>query len=305
MIAAEQRKKIGIFLLLTFGLAWSLAFVFFARGGQLNSIGFVAMAVVYMFTPAIAAIVVHRLIWKGSLADLGLRPPRWRIMFVAWIAPVLLFFVAIGFSLLLPNTSLGGIDALYASVEGKLSAPQLSQLHAKLDHSFLALPGVLPALVVVQALVAGATINAVAAFGEELGWRGFLVHELRALGFWPASFVIGTIWGMWHLPLIVSGYNYPGHPFAGPAMMTLLTMLLAPLLACVRLRGNSVFAAAVFHGTFNAAAGLTLFLRGGSPLITGILGFCGLIAIALADVALWVYLRGQPDPLRDQSAATR
>jgi hypothetical protein len=38
-----------------------------------------------------------------------------------------------------------------------------------------------------QGLIAGATINAVAGFGEELGWRGFLYRELSFLGFWKSS----------------------------------------------------------------------------------------------------------------------
>ena len=291
-----HRWKIATYLALAFGLAWGLAFAFFAGGGSINSVAFVGMAVGYMFTPAIAAVVTQRLIWKGPMSELGLRAPRWHVMIVAWLAPLLLVFVAMGFSLLLPNVSFGGLDALYANVTEKLSAQQLSQLHAKLDHSALALPGVLPALSVVQALVAGATINAVAALGEELGWRGFLLHEVRGFGFWRASFLIGVVWGLWHLPLIARGYNYPGHPFAGPVMMTLLTTLLSPVIVYVRWRAGSVFAAAVFHGTFNAAAGLVLFLRGGNPMTTGILGGCGLLTIALADVALWLYLRQRPDP---------
>jgi hypothetical protein len=59
----------------------------------------------------------------------------------------------------------------------------------------------------------------------------------------------------------------------------------------VRLRAESVFAAAVFHGTFNAAATLVIFLQGGSVLITGITGAIGMITLLLADVVLWLHLR--------------
>ena len=40
-------------------------------------------------------------------------------------------------------------------------------------------------------LIAGVTVNAVAGFGEELGWRGFLQKELAFLGFWRSSLLIG------------------------------------------------------------------------------------------------------------------
>jgi hypothetical protein len=43
-------------------------------------------------------------------------------------------------------------------------------------------------------LVAGPTVNTVAAFGEEVGWRGLLLRELETLGFWQASALIGVVW---------------------------------------------------------------------------------------------------------------
>jgi membrane protease YdiL (CAAX protease family) len=38
--------------------------------------------------------------------------------------------------------------------------------------------------------------------GEEIGWRGFaLPHLLTRSGPWIASFILGTLWALWHLPL--------------------------------------------------------------------------------------------------------
>jgi membrane protease YdiL (CAAX protease family) len=67
-------------------------------------------------------------------------------------------------------------------------------------------------IAVLQALIAGVTINAVSGFGEELGWRGFLQRELVHLGFWKSSICVGLIWGLWHAPLILQGHNHPSHP---------------------------------------------------------------------------------------------
>lgn len=292
-----QRSRLWIFLALAFAPAWLLAVSFFALGGKLNTAGFVAMAVVYMFTPASAAFVTHVLIGQGKLRDLGCRQPCWKPMLFAGLAPVLLGLTAIAISLALPHVSLVmNADGVLASVSDNLSPAQLARARAQLSHGPFAIPGVLPLITLMQILIAGPTINAVAAFGEELGWRGFLLREFGGLGFWGASYLIGVIWGLWHLPLIAFGYNYPDHPIAGPAMMTLLTTLLAPLLSFVRLRARSVFAAAVFHGTFNASAGLTIFLHGGSAMTTGMLGACGMLTLALANVALWLYLRRNPEP---------
>jgi hypothetical protein len=55
--------------------------------------------------------------------------------------------------------------------------------------------------------------------------------------------------------------------------MTVLTVLLSPVLGSITLRANSVPAAAIFHGTFNATAGLALLvITGGSDLIGGVTG---------------------------------
>lgn len=42
-----------------------------------------------------------------------------------------------------------------------------------------------------------------AMFGEEYGWRGFLLKELTATkGKTVASIVVGIVWALWHAPLI-------------------------------------------------------------------------------------------------------
>jgi CAAX protease family protein len=287
-------KKALLFLALAYALAWTLGLGFFALGGRLDSGAFVAMALAYMFAPATAAIITQTLIWKEPLRELGFRNPRLPGLALAWLLPVLLVMVALAFSLALPGVSWAkGLDALGVAMAGKLPPEQAAEALKHLEHSFLAKPGVLLLVSFFQVLTAGPTINAVAALGEELGWRGLLLRELEPLGFWRSSFVIGFFWGLWHLPLIVAGYNYPGHPVAGPIMMTALTVLLSPLLGYVRWRAQSVFAAAVFHGTFNAAATLMIFLKGGTPLTIGVTGVIGLITFLLADATLWLHLQRQ------------
>ncbi len=285
-------KKTIVFLVLAYGLAWTLGLSFLALGGRVDSGAFIVVGVFYMFAPAAAAVIVQKFIWKEPLRDLGLRTPRLPWLVIAWLLPVFLMVLALTFSLAVPGVSLlTGLDGLTGALATKLPPEQVADLQRQLEHTFLAKPGVFLFISFVQVLGMGPTVNAVAAFGEELGWRGFLFPELESLGFWRASLVIGFFWGLWHLPLIVAGYNYPGHPVAGPIMMTLLTILLSPLIGYVRLRAQSVFAAAVFHGTFNAAATLVVFIHGGSVLTVGMTGAAGLITLSLANISLWLYLR--------------
>ena len=143
-----------------------------------------------------------------------------------------------------------------------------------------------------QGLIAGITINAVAGFGEELGWRGFLQKELGYWGFWKSSIIIGLVWGIWHAPIILQGHNYPEHPQAGVFMMIIFTLLLSPIFSYVRLKAKSVIAAAIIHGSLNATIGLPLMvIKGGNDLTVGATGLAGFIALALANVGIFIYDR--------------
>lgn len=296
-----RAKKIAVFLALAYAIAWTLGFGFFALGGRVHSGAFMAIAVLYMFAPATAALITQKLIWKEPLRDLGLRMPRMPWMVVAWLLPVMLVVVALAFSLFVPGVSLStGLDGLLEKLAGMLPPGEVARAQRELGQTILAKPGVLLFLSIGQVLVAGPTINAIAALGEELGWRGLFMHELKSLGFWRSSFAIGFFWGLWHLPIIINGYNYPGYPILGPVMMTLLTILLSPLIGYVTWRADSVYAAAVFHGTFNAAASLAIFLSGGSVLVVGMTGLAGMLTLLLANLVLWFHLRRRGNPLDDR-----
>jgi membrane protease YdiL (CAAX protease family) len=190
-----------------------------------------------MFVPAIATLITQKFIWKEPLRDLGLGTPRLSWLAVAWLLPVALVIVALAFSLLVPGVSLiSGLDGLIAKLADMLLPGEVARAQREMGRTILAKPGVLLVISFAQVLMAGPSINAVAAFGEELGWRGLLWHELKPLGFWRASLMIGFFWGLWHLPVIVNGYNYPGHPVAGPIMMISLAMLITADRLCTLAR---------------------------------------------------------------------
>jgi membrane protease YdiL (CAAX protease family) len=81
--------------------------------------------------------------------------------------------------------------------------------------------------------------------------------------FLKASIIIGFIWGIWHMPLILMGHNYPQHPRAGVFMMIVFCILLTPILQYITIKSKSIFAAAVAHGTLNALAELAIMSTDG------------------------------------------
>lgn len=58
----------------------------------------------------------------------------------------------------------------------------------------------------------GTAVGVVAAAGEEIGWRGYMVIRLIDAGVQRPVLVSGVIWGLWHVPLIVIGVIYSEHP---------------------------------------------------------------------------------------------
>jgi membrane protease YdiL (CAAX protease family) len=154
--------------------------------------------------------------------------------------------------------------------------------------------GLLYAIALVGGLVAGVTINGLFAFGEEYGWRGFLMDELRPLGAMRANLLTGVLWGLFHAPIILMGFNYAPYRFLGiPAMVVLCTPF-SFLLWRARQYTDSLLIPAMLHGAFNAYAGFFLLLLvGRNPLVSLPVGLFGAAAIASVAFVFWKWSEGR------------
>jgi membrane protease YdiL (CAAX protease family) len=56
---------------------------------------------------------------------------------------------------------------------------------------------------VLDLVLSVAIIALTAAFGEEIGWRGYLLPHLMGLGFRRALLLSGLLHGLWHLPILI------------------------------------------------------------------------------------------------------
>ena len=120
--------------------------------------------------------------------------------------------------------------------------------------------------------------------GEEIGWRGFaLPRLLERLGFVPASVVLGSLWGLWHLPAFVLpglgaliGGEYSFLPYL------VMTNALAVSMSCVyKGTGGSVALAGVgFHLMVNFAR----FTEG--PVTTAFMWSLAICCLLLALVVV-------------------
>jgi hypothetical protein len=131
-------------------------------------------------------------------------------------------------------------------------------------------------------------------FGEEYGWRGYLLPRLLPLGEIRATLLVGLIWGVWHLPLIVAGLNYPG--------VNVWLAILAFLFVTVSISfaytwfyvasSGSVLIAAVLHASFNNFSDefwAPPLLSGANPLAPSLVS--GVVIMALVVVVYKLFKR--------------
>ncbi|MDR0734037.1 MAG: CPBP family intramembrane metalloprotease [Dysgonamonadaceae bacterium] len=280
-------KKALPYIILVCVVSWTAAGVAYFYGiRQATGLAYVLFAAFYMLLPAIFAMILQMINREPVFRNLSVSfKLNWWFL-VALLTPLAIAFATLGVSLLLPNVSFSGI---YEGFLSKLP-PEMATI-AKQSLSLFP-PAILLIFQVVQAIVAGCTVNAFFALGEELGWRGYLLKALHGKKFLPAVAFIGTVWGLWHFPLILMGHNYPEHPVAGVGMMVVFCILLSPMMTYIVLKSRSVITAAIFHGTFNAIAGVgSLYVVGGNDLTCGVAGASGLFILLIFNVFFYIYDR--------------
>ena len=254
-----------VFLVVAYGGAWLISLPLWLGDG-LTSPLFLPIGLTLMLTPALGALVASRVVLRRRhlARSLGLVPVRpWRrtigysLLGLVGLQVVALIAVLLGAAL--------GISPL---VLGSSTWPALA------------------AAPIVSAL------TAIPALGEEIGWRGFLLPTLRPLGTWPALLLTGLVWGPWHAPVILLGYNYGITSPIGLVLMTVTTLLVGVLFGWLRMRSGSVWPAAFAHGALNGSTGLLLvaLLPGTDSIAPTLLGWIGW-ALLSAIIAVLVARR--------------
>lgn len=283
-----------VFYLVACGLAWLLALPMWFGAGLATPGATIWMAVT-MFTPTAAAVVVGRLrqrrSWRSLWADVGVWPVRsWRrvLSFAAAGLVGVVLVVAVGVGL---AVALGQLEPDFRTFSG--FAEQLRSVTGGTDL------GVSVQLLVLLQLVSipvGAVFNTFVAVGEEIGWRGWLLAELQPIGRWRAAALTGALWGLWHSPVILLGYNFAQPNALGVGVMVIGCVLIGMLLAWIRSASGSIWPAAVAHGALNASAGIaSVVVAAGTdpdPVAVSPLGWVTWIVLGALVSALVLTTRG-------------
>ena len=199
-ISKIDRKRIFIFLGISYGITIMAALVIFLSGGSKSDFTPVStLAIIFMYligyAPALANIAT-RLITRESCSNTYLRPNLrrgWPYYLAAFTPPLLAIILGGAiYYLLFPGRF--DLSMTFARQAGKILANDtlVNVLSEKALGGFIS-------------ILFGAVLVFI---GEEFGRRAYLLPKLMPLGPRKAVPLLGTIWGMWHWPMIFQGFNY-------------------------------------------------------------------------------------------------
>ncbi len=143
-------------------------------------------------------------------------------------------------------------------------------------------------LIAVQSMLLAPILALVIAFGEEYGWRGYLQSELLKMGRVRGTLLVGVIWGVWHWPLILMGFSYPGYPLLGLLLTVLFLVGFAIVLGYAVLRSGSILLAAYLHALNDQTTAFIVFLgyKPFNPVYSFGVGTYGVATLALVALII-------------------
>lgn len=241
------KKRIGIYLLITFGIVWGVLISYLLSGGSYYEPEMEFILLFCMLAPTIGVIVTRKVTHEGFpmtgkdslLLGIDLKHGKWIWYLLAFIGPIVYW-------------DLGGL-LYYALFPQAFDPAALDALGISRNLLFL----------IPLSGIAGTLLEPSFALGEEIGWRSYLYPKLEELyGTKKAVVLGGIIWGVWHFPAIYAGHNF-GHgyafePWSGFVVFTLDTIAMGGILFCLTKKTGSVWPAAFMHAANNTFSGATI-----------------------------------------------
>lgn len=279
-----SNKGVSTYLLIAFGLAWLLWEIPIRMGVPISHPLFQMAILPGAFSPAVACVVVRKWITGEGFGDAGLKlnlRRSWRYHLVGWLLPVAVVAVIAGLAVVFgvahPDWSMR--QAVESLAPGAEVPPTVASLMWLL----------VPAQLLLTALMVTPLL-----WGEEFGWRGYL--QLRLFPGRPllAAVATGLIWGIWHYPLLLRGYNFPVHPLLGLAVFPVGTVLLSIVFGWLRAKTGSVWSPSVAHSSTNAVGGSLISLIFVGQTETIFVGYLGMLSwVPLGLFCAWIVLTGR------------
>lgn len=277
-MSVQKQRGVIAFVAISYLLAWLLWMPIVFQPALLGKVSGQLLIMPGAMAPAIAAFIVRRWITREGFADarLGVRLRGWRYFVLALVFPYILVLVI---TLLVMLLGIGWPNPSLSAVLRAMGQPAVNP-----DP---------PLWVVLPFLSINAILATPLLFGEEFGWRGYLQPRVGGAQHpWRSAIVVGIIWGAWHLPLNLNGYNFPNHRLLGVPVFLVSCIFLSFIFGWIYHRAASVWAASLAHAALNAVGGSSMLMLfpDRTKLIwlnpVGLLGWVPLAAMCVAIVML-------------------
>lgn len=226
--------------------AWNTIFLFLVLLVVFSSIGYYAIlklkpASIYvgalMLSPALAALITLK-IKRRPISSLPWNLKDLKYLRWAYLTPI--FYISLAY-VLIWILGFGNI------LNERTVSDWAQELGLENDNS----SSVLLLMVFLLATVA-VVKNMGSTLGEEIGWRGFFIFELRkVLSFTGVSIISGLIWALWHWPLIMLMYNGSGNVIFHMTVFTIMILGMSIILAYYTFKSKSLWPAALYHSVHN------------------------------------------------------
>lgn len=294
-MSTKEKQSFALYILLAFGLAWLCQVygsLLLLRDG--NAAVYRALLSVSMFCPLVAVLAVKK-VYLHQPTGIGwkVRGKR-RYWLAAWFGPAVFTVLAalLYFAVFSSRLDLSG-SWLVTAYGGEMDAETLRSQLGVSSLSYMLETGLF-------AVTLAPPINMLFAVGEEAGWRGYMMPQLKErFGLLNGRLLGGVIWGVWHWPImLLTGYeygtNYLGAPVLGLVVWCVVCFALNTLLDWLYEKTGCIWVSAIAHGAFNAVAALFTVLTYPADAYYNVLGPTpiGLIGmLPMLAAAVWLTLR--------------
>ena len=269
----KAQKGLTVFLGLVVLASAPLLYVIINSGMRVENPAMLPWMIALMWVPALAS-VITRLVLSEGFSDVSFRIGGWKgwqAIGLAFVIPVLVGLIAYG------TAWLTGLAQFVSPAGGWFAGMEPAPLRFSLS--------------VIVSMLVGGIVGIVTAAGEEIGWRGYMLTRLVQAGV-PARLVVsGIIWGLWHVPAILTGqYGAGPYPFLSAALFLMFAVGMSAFWGTLRLKTGSVWSAVFGHAAWNAVieGPFTGYTAGaGSALWVGESGILVVIVVCALGFVAW------------------
>lgn len=226
--------------------AWKTIFIFLALVVALTSPFHYAIVKLYpsriyvgaiMWCPAIAAFITMKI--KGrKISSLNWNWGNWKYIRLSYFVPALYGIITYALIWIFGFGNLANEETI---------------IDWGMELGLFGIGTLNPTSITIIAIILVGTVEVVRAsattLGEEIGWRGFFIYELRkVLSYTGVSIFSGIIWAAWHWPLLVYYSNNMLLEF-----ITFFTVIISMsfIMTYYTFKSKSLWPAVIFHAVSN------------------------------------------------------